>query len=87
MLALVAEYIGLSAFDTTPDANLGLTLGMPALAATSAPWRLPVLMSNRVSIGSSVRCGSRVRALLILVLDAVALRWWSKGPCRGLNAR
>ncbi len=49
LLALVVGYIGLSALQGTPDANIGLGLGLLAMGALGAPWTLPVLASNEVT--------------------------------------
>ena len=76
-LALVAGYIGLSAFHSTPDANIGLGLGLLALGAMGAPWSVPLFMSDGVTVDSGlflvVATGG---AMLNLVLHAVALGRW-----------
>ena len=77
VLALIVAYIGLSILDSTPDANLGLALGVLALGVMGVPWSLPLLMSDRVSVGSAVFVAVAAGgAMLNLVLHGVALRWW-----------
>lgn len=84
LLALVVGYIGLSALQGTPDANIGLGLGLLALGALGAPWTLPLLMSDEVAFDSGLflavaACG----AALNLTLHAVALGRWRKRFERG----
>lgn len=82
LLALVVGYIGLSALQGTPDANIGLGLGMLALGALGAPWTLPLLGSDDVTVDSGLflavaACG----AALNLALHAVAVGRWRE-RCR-----
>lgn len=84
LLTLVVGYIGLSAVQGTPDANIGLGLGSLVLGALGAPWTLPLLMSDDITVDSGpflvvAACG----AALNLALHAVALGRWRKGFGRG----
>lgn len=77
LLALVVGYTGLSALQGTPDANIGLGLGLLALGALGAPWTLPLLMFDDITVDSGLflvvaACG----AALNLTLHAVALGRW-----------
>jgi hypothetical protein len=54
VVALVVGYIGLSALLGTPDANIGLGLGLLALGTLGAPWTLPLLMSEEVTLDSGL---------------------------------
>jgi hypothetical protein len=74
LLALVVGYIGLSALQSTPDANIGLALGLLALDALALPWSLPLLASEGGTLDSGMyfvlaACG----AALNLTLHAVVL--------------
>jgi hypothetical protein len=84
LLALVVGYIGLSAVQSTPDANIGLGLGLIALGALGAPWTLPVLMSDEVALDSglflAVAAGG---AAFNLALHAAALGRWRQRSGRG----
>lgn len=77
LLALVIGYIGLSALQGTPDANIGLGLGLLALGALSAPWTLPLLMFDEVTLDSGLFLAvAAAGAALNLTLHAVALGMW-----------
>jgi hypothetical protein len=77
VLALIVAYIGLGILDSTPDANLGLALGVLALGVMGVPWSLPLLVSDRVSAGSAVFVAVAAGGAMVnLVLHGVALRWW-----------
>jgi apolipoprotein N-acyltransferase len=74
LLALVVGYIGMSALQSTPDANIGVALGLIALDALALPWSLPLLASEGGSLASGMyfvlaACG----AALNLTLHAVVL--------------
>jgi hypothetical protein len=69
--------VGLSALLGTPDANIGLGVGLLALGALGAPWTLPLLPSNDLTVDSGLffavaACG----AALNLALHAVAPGRW-----------
>ncbi len=49
LLGLIGGYVGLSAAQSTPDANIGLGLGLLALGVAGAPWSMPPFMSERMT--------------------------------------
>lgn len=72
LLCLVGGYIGMSATQTTPDANIGLGLGLLALSAMSAPWSVPLLMSDRMSVDSGLLVAVATGGAMVnLVIHAV----------------
>ena len=52
LLALVLGYAAVSAFRSTPDANIGLGLGLLALGAMGAPWSFVLVGLDRVTVDS-----------------------------------
>jgi hypothetical protein len=50
LLTVVVGYIGLSALHGTPMRTSNWGLGLLALGALGAPWTLPLLMSNEVTL-------------------------------------
>ncbi len=78
LLALVGGYTASCAFIfTTPDANIGLGLGLSALGAMGAPWTLPIFWDEQLTFDSGLFVvGSTGGAMLNLVLHAVVSRWW-----------
>ncbi|MCY7286816.1 MAG: hypothetical protein LH624_00810 [Cryobacterium sp.] len=60
------------------DANIGFGLGLFALGGMGAPWSLPVLLNQQISLDSAlfVRSSSG-GALLNLILHAFVSRWWN----------
>lgn len=67
----------------TPDANIGLGLGLLAFGCPGAPWTLPLLMFDEVAFDSglflAVAAGG---ADLSMKLNAVTLgRWREKSGC------
>lgn len=75
LVVLVTGYTGLSALQSTPDANIGLGLGLLALGVLGAPWTLPLLLSNVVTLDSgSFLAVAASGAALNLALHALAVR-------------
>lgn len=75
LVALVVGYIGLSALQGTPDANIGSGLGLLALGVLGAPWTLPFLLSNEVTLDSGLFLAvAATGAALNLALHALAIR-------------
>ena len=69
-------YIALSALSSTPDANIGLGLGLFALGAMGAPWTLPVLLDERLSLDSGLFVAVAIGgAMLNLILHATVWGW------------
>lgn len=79
VLALVGGYIALSALFSTPDANIGLGLGLLMLGALGAPWTLPALLADRLTLDSGPFVVlAIVGALLNLALHAAVSHWRGK---------
>lgn len=75
ILVLVAGFIGLSLWQSTPDANIGLGLGMLTLGAMGLPWTLPILWHDGVTTDSALFVVVAVGgALLNVLLHALAWR-------------
>ena len=54
LLGLIGGYIGLSAIRHTPDANIGLGLGLLALGVMGAPWSVTLFMYERMTLDSGL---------------------------------
>ena len=78
LLGLIGGYIGLSAIRHTPDANIGLGLGLLALGVMGAPWSVTLFMYERMTLDSglfgAVATGG---AIFNLVVHAMVLGWRS----------
>ena len=75
VVVLVTGFIGLSAWHGTPDANIGLGLGLLALGVLGAPWTLPLLVSDELTLDSGVFLAVAAGgAALNLALHALTLR-------------
>lgn len=74
LLLLVVAYVGWSALQATPDANIGLGLGVLALGVMGAPWTAPLIVVDDIALGSGLAVAATVfAAALNLVLHALAL--------------
>ena len=72
---LVSGYICLSLVQSTPDADIGLGLGLLALAATGLPWTLPIFWSDGFTFDSTLFAVVAVGgAMANLLLHAVVRR-------------
>lgn len=84
-LVLVSGYIGLSLLQSTPDANIGLGLGLLALSAMGLPWTLPVFWHDGFTLDSAlfaaVATGGALANLLLHAL--VRRRRAGRGPSDG----
>ena len=84
LLTFVGGYTAYCAFVFhTPDANIGLGLGLDALAAIGTPWTLPVVSNAHLTSDSTpfvaVAAGG---AVLNLVLHVAVSSWWRARAAR-----
>ncbi len=78
LLALVGGYTALSASHSTPDANIGLGLGLLGLQVLGAPWSfvLVFLVLDGVAVDFKiVLAASTAAAMVNLALHAFLVGW------------
>lgn len=75
LLLLLGAYAGWAAATPAIGANIGLGLGLLAVALLGAPWTIPVFISGATFDGATFAVVAGLGALLNLALHAAWWRW------------